>query len=121
MRHISLILILKKCRPTCLTACKARTHKKFVKAMDHNGKGFQYLSEKFANEKSDAELKAGIFVGPDIKDVMKDENFDHHLNSLELGAWKSFQQVIHNFLGCAVAAPLWTPPKILSRAPILSF
>ena len=30
---------------------------------------------------------------------MKDENFDHDLNSLELNAWKSFKQVIYNFLG----------------------
>ena len=29
---------------------------------------------------------------------MKDEKFDHHLNSLELDAWKSFKQMIHNFL-----------------------
>ena len=59
--------------------------KNFVEAMDHHGKGFQYLSEKFA-KKSDAKLKAGVFVTPDIRDLMKDENFDHHLNSLELGA-----------------------------------
>ena len=54
--------------------------------MNHYGKGFQYLSKKFANKKSDAKLKAGVFVGPDIRDLKKDEKFDHHLNSLELGA-----------------------------------
>ena len=51
--------------------------KNILKAMDHHGKGFQHLLEKFANEKSDAKLKAGVFVGPDIRDLMKDEKFDH--------------------------------------------
>ena len=73
--------------------------KNFVKAMDHHGNGFQYLLENFANEKSDAEVKAGVFVGPNIRDPTEDEKFDHDLNSLELDTWKSFKQVIHNFLG----------------------
>ena len=51
--------------------------KNFVKAMDHHGKGFQYLLEKFTNEKSDVKLKAGVFVGPDIRNLLKDEKFDH--------------------------------------------
>ena len=67
--------------------------------MNHHGKGFQFLSEKFANEKSDAKLKASVFVGPNIRNLMRDEKFDHDLNSLELDACKSFKQVIHNFLG----------------------
>ena len=60
--------------------------KNFVKAMDHHGKGFPYLSEKFANNKSDAKLKVGVFAGPGIRDLKKDEKFDHHLKSLESGA-----------------------------------
>ena len=78
---------------------KLELMKNFVKAMDHHGKGFQYFWKKFANKKSDAKLKAGVFVGPNIRDLMKDEQFDIHLNSLELGAWKSFKKVIHNFFG----------------------
>ena len=74
--------------------------KNFVKAMDQHGKGFQHLLEKFGSRKSDAKLKAGVFVGPDIRNLMKDENFDQRLYSLELCAWKSFKQVVHNFLGC---------------------
>ena len=73
--------------------------KNLVKATDHHGKGFQCLLENFANEKSDAKLKAGVFVEPDIRDLMKDKKFDHDFNSLELDAGKSFKQVIHNFLG----------------------
>ena len=58
------------------------------------------MLEKFGSRKSDAKLKAGVFVGPDIRNLMNDENFDQRLNSLELCAWKSFKQVVHNFLGC---------------------
>ena len=28
------------------------------------------------------------FVGPDITNLMKDEKFDQHMNSLELRAWR---------------------------------
>ena len=78
---------------------KLELMKNFVKAMDQHGKGFQYLFEKFGSKKSDAKLKAGVFVGPDIKNLMKDEKFDQCLNSLKLSAWKSFKQVANNFLG----------------------
>ena len=74
--------------------------KNFVKAMDQHGEGFQHLLEKFGTKKSDAKIKAGVFVGPAIRNLMKDDKFDQHLNSLELRAWKSFKQVVHNFLGC---------------------
>ena len=50
--------------------------KNFVKAMDHHGKGFQYLLEKFGPKKSGAKLKADVFVGLDIRDLIKDEKFD---------------------------------------------
>ena len=63
--------------------------KNFAKAMDY------HLSEKFAIKKSDAELKAGVFVGPDIRNLLKDEKFDHYVNSLELRAWTSFKYNVH--------------------------
>jgi hypothetical protein len=37
--------------------------KNFVKAMDRNGDGFQYLKLKFPTL-SDSKIKEGIFVGP---------------------------------------------------------
>ena len=73
--------------------------KNFVKAMDQQGEGFQFLLKKFSSKKSDAKIKAGVFVGPDIRNLMKDETFEQHLNSLELCAWKAFKQVVNNFLG----------------------
>lgn len=36
--------------------------KKFVKAMDSDGRAFAYLKEKFGANKSDAKLTDGIFI-----------------------------------------------------------
>jgi hypothetical protein len=66
--------------------------------MDRNGDGFQYLKRKFPIL-SDAKIKEGIFVGPQIRELLKDENFESVLNSLELEAWKSFKNVCEHFLG----------------------
>ena len=47
----------------------------FVKGMDLHGEEFKYLKELFGAEKSDAKLKAGIFVGPEIRKLMIDDGF----------------------------------------------
>ena len=60
--------------------------KNFVAAMDHNGSGFQYLKDKFGEKKTDAKLKAGIFVGPEIREIMRDDAFRSKLNKVKLAA-----------------------------------
>ena len=60
--------------------------KSFVKAMDQEGDGFKFLKDFFEAHKSDAKLKAGIFVGPEITKLMLSEEFDSRLNPLELAA-----------------------------------
>ena len=44
-------------------------------------------------------LKAGIFDGPQIRELMKDTMFDGALNAVEIAAWQSLKSVITNFLG----------------------
>ena len=44
-------------------------------------------------------LKAGIFDGPQIRELMKDSMFDDALSAAELSAWRSLKSVITNFLG----------------------
>ena len=44
-------------------------------------------------------LKAGIFDGPQIRELMKDSTFDDALNATELSVWGSLKSVITNFLG----------------------
>jgi hypothetical protein len=70
--------------------------KTFVKATDRNLDGFQYLKLKFPIL-SDAKIKEGIFVGPQITELLKDEHFECVSNSLELEAWKSFKNVSEHF------------------------
>lgn len=73
--------------------------KNFVKAMGKvNSRGFQYLAEKFP-KLSDAKVKEGIFVGPQIREVLKDSKFEDTLTRLELKAWQAFKWLCENFLG----------------------
>ena len=46
------------------------------KATNSHGKGFEYLREKFRNV-SDAKLKDGIFIGPQMREIIK----DYYLNT----------------------------------------
>ena len=44
-------------------------------------------------------IKAEIFVGPKIRKLMLNEDFDSRLNPVELAAWNVFKTVVANFLG----------------------
>ena len=72
--------------------------KNFVKALHKNGAAFQYLSTVFPGL-STAKLKEGIFVGPHIREVPKDTDFEELLNLKELRAWEAFKSVCSGFLG----------------------
>jgi len=45
--------------------------KNSVKGMDNTGHGFEYLRNKFPNV-SDTKIKEGIFIGPQIRELMQD-------------------------------------------------
>jgi len=44
-------------------------------------------------------LKKGIFISPQIRDLIKDEFFDKLLQGDEKAAWDSFKFVVKVFLG----------------------
>jgi len=44
-------------------------------------------------------LKEGIFIGPQIRDLIKDEYFDKLLQGDEKATWDSFKFVVKGFLG----------------------
>ena len=69
-----------------------------MKAMDRDGDGFKFLKDLFEAEKTDAKLKAGVFVGPEIRKLMQNEEFGARLNPLELAAWNAMKSVVVNFL-----------------------
>ena len=73
--------------------------KNLVKKMSkNNSKGFQHLVSKFPKISS-AKLKEGIFVGPQIRQIMQDKEFEKSLDVLELDAWNAFKWICENFLG----------------------
>ena len=44
-------------------------------------------------------MKEQIFVGPQIREVFKDPEFEKTLNTLELRVWHAFEWICSNFLG----------------------
>jgi hypothetical protein len=72
--------------------------KNVVKAMKKDGPVFLYLQQKFSRL-SEAKIKGGIFVGPQIRELTKDKNLVSVLNEVELAAWTAFRDVSSNFLG----------------------
>ena len=72
--------------------------KNFVKALPKNGVAFERLSTVLPGL-SAAKLKEDIFVGPQIREVLKDPDFEELLNLKELRAWEAFKSVCSGFLG----------------------
>jgi len=72
--------------------------KYLVKAMNQEETAFTYLREKFPRL-SEAKLKEGIFIGPKIRDLIKDEHYDRLLQGEEKAVWDGFKFVVKGFLG----------------------
>jgi hypothetical protein len=72
--------------------------KNFVKALGNDSAAFKYLGTKFPSISS-AKIREGIFVGPQIRQLLSDDNFDKLMNQAELNAWLSFKALCSNFLG----------------------
>jgi len=72
--------------------------KNFVKAMDRTGSAFKYLAEKFP-QLSEAKFIEGVFVGPQIHELFRDDMFNSLLQGDEKKAWEEFRLVSTNFLG----------------------
>ncbi|GBM32839.1 hypothetical protein AVEN_216542-1 [Araneus ventricosus] len=70
----------------------------FVKVLPKEGKCFKYLCDQFPCL-SEAKLKECVFVGPDIRKMLKGENFESKRETNERKAWKSFKLVITSSLG----------------------
>jgi len=77
--------------------------KNVLKCTDKTGLGFQYVRNNFPNV-SDAKIEEIIFIGPQIKQLMQDKQFDQDLNETERNAWLSFNRICKDFLGNHKAA-----------------
>ena len=72
--------------------------KNFVKVINKESPAFAFIKHTIP-QVSDAKLKAGIFDGPQIRSLMKDENFNGIISETEKNAWQAFRFVMNNFLG----------------------
>jgi hypothetical protein len=72
--------------------------KQFVKALQRDGNCFRYLCSKLTGF-SEAKLKEGILVGPDIRKLILDEMFETTMSNAEREVWIALKDVISKFLG----------------------
>jgi hypothetical protein len=77
---------------------KLGIRKQFVKSLPKTANYFKYLSKTFPNL-SEAKLKEGVFVSPDIRKLMFDEDFLLTMTEVEREDWTAFKRVVTKFLG----------------------
>ena len=66
--------------------------------MDKDGAAFKYLQNLFA-KLSEAKVKGGVFIGPQVKFILKSDEFLETLSAVEKDAWICFAAVVQGFLG----------------------
>ena len=71
--------------------------KQFVKALHKNSDAFKHL-QNFFTKISEANIEAGIFVGPQMRKILDCNEFLEELTT-ERAAWNSFAPVVRGFLG----------------------
>lgn len=69
--------------------------KQFTKALDKDGGCFTYLCHAFPGLTIE-KLKAGIFDCSQIRQLIRDPEFENSMNEVELEAWKAFVLVVKN-------------------------
>ena len=71
--------------------------KQFVKALPTDD-CFKYITLALPGL-SIEKIKVGVFDGPQIRQLIKDEHFTGTMSDLEKNAWLSLKDVVKNFLG----------------------
>ena len=66
--------------------------------MNKQGEGSEYWREKFLKI-SDSKLKDGIFIGPQIREIINDDLFAHLLTETEKYVWLTCRAICLHFLG----------------------
>ena len=72
--------------------------KQFTKDLEKDGDCLTYLCQVFPGLTME-KLKAGMFDGPQIPQLIRDPEFENSMKKVELEAWKAFVLVVRNFLG----------------------
>ena len=72
--------------------------KQFVKALEIEGECFQHIITALPGL-SFKKIRAGVFDGPQIRTLIRDDQFVAKMTALERAAWLSYVAVVQNFLG----------------------
>ena len=72
--------------------------KQYVKSLDKGGECFNDICQKCLFLCYE-EIKTGVFVGPKIRQLLKDKEFIKTMSPEEINEWIAFSQVVNNFLG----------------------
>ena len=72
--------------------------KQFVKALKPTSRAFCYIRQMFPSM-SEAKVKCGIFVGPQIRRMLAFEELKKQMSDLERNAWQVFRMIVEGFLG----------------------
>jgi hypothetical protein len=72
--------------------------KQFIKALDSNSDAYLHIRSMFP-KLSDAKVRGGIFVGPQIRRMLASKELENKMTRLEKNAWNAFRQVVCGFLG----------------------
>ena len=70
--------------------------KQFVKNLYEKLEAFEYLKKIFP-KLSEAKVKAGVFLGPQIRQIFPDEKFSNLLNRAQKASWNSLKAVVWIF------------------------
>jgi hypothetical protein len=65
--------------------------------MDRNGEGFRYLQQTFLRD-SGARMKEGIFVDPQVKELVNYRNSDEVPEGTAKTSWEACRLVVDNFV-----------------------
>ena len=66
--------------------------------MDKDGAAFKYLQDLFP-KLSEVKVKGGIFIGSQVKLILKSDEFLETLSAVEKYAWICFAAVVQEILG----------------------
>ena len=94
--HRALVDKMKICLPPL--HLKLVLIKIFVKVLNKEREGFDYLRQKFPCI-SKGKIKESIFVSPQVKRLFQDPDFKNKSNAAERRTWDTFPNICNNLLG----------------------
>ena len=69
-----------------------------MKSLKQPSRAFRYIRQMFPSI-SEAKVKEGIFVGPQIIRMLASEELEVQMSDLERNAWQAFRMIEEGFLG----------------------